>query len=550
VSTWTDLEFARTAELKRKALGVNLSTLPILTMLELALYRVNGRDSLSWSLIGLIAAISNFRFFFNRYAKVSPQIWQRINVPLACTAAISWGIFFFRAVSLAPNSLSIRTIVFFAGMGFSTISTYSLAIHKWIYRAYFTSMVFAVGATLLYITDATPIDHMVLGTLILLYYFHGISQGNLIEKSWAANQSHALELQALIDSFPGGILALSMGKVVRENTYFKSLFKSENVLPHLLQSTEFARQLELFSSHPVKKRTDFEATLSLASGKVTFWFLLVKMERVTPVSSEMIVIALDVQAKKDAESLLQTQRQTLETSSKLAALGEMAGGVVHEINNPIFVISSRIQLLLMKLEKGSEAETFYKPHLEAILETCDRIVRIVRGLTNVSRNSEGEKFEKVSLCQIIEQAVDVCTPRITLSGAQLEVGPLPKNCAVEVRPVQISQVILNILNNAFDAVEGTPSPRIRLEVSCQESFFEISVTDSGCGIPVEIRDRVMDPFFTTKPPGKGTGLGLSISQGIMKAHQGSLFLDKSSRETRFVARLPRAQSMAMVCYEQ
>ncbi|MFL5813545.1 MAG: sensor histidine kinase [Bdellovibrionia bacterium] len=480
-----------------------------------------------------------------RYAKVSPQNWQRINVLLAFVAAISWGIFFFRAVSLAPSSFSIRTIVFFASMGFSTISIYSLAIHKWIYRAYFTPLVLSIAANVIFISDASPVDRMVLWSLILLYYYHGISQGNLIEKSWVENQSHALELQSLIDSFPGGILAFSKGEVIRENAYFQSLFKAENVLSHLLQSPEFVRNLEAFSHDPEKRRTDFEAALPTASGKTTFWFLLVKTTGPTRASSQTIVIALDVQAKKEAESQLQSQRQKLETSSKLAALGEMAGGVVHEINNPVFVISSRIQLLLMKLEKGSEAEKFYKPHLEAILDTCDRVVKIVRGLKNISRNSDGEKFEKASLCQIIEQTVDICAPRIARSGAQLEIGELPKDCTVEVRPVQISQVILNLLNNAFDAVEGTGSPRIQLDVSCNDSYFEIAVTDSGEGIPPEIRSRVMEPFFTTKPPGKGTGLGLSISQGIMKAHQGALILDESSSATRFVARLPRVQAKVL-----
>lgn len=540
MSTWTDLESARTDELKRKARGIIFSTIPVLTVLELAFYRFNGRDGLSWSLIGLVVLVSISRVFLIKTEKLSARNWQRINVPLAFVAGAAWGAFFFRAVSLAPDSFSIRTIVLFAGVGFSTIGTYALAIHKWIHRAYFTALVLSICGTFLYVSDATLVDRLVMGALITVYYVNGILQGNVIERSWVTTQRHTLELQSLMDSFPGGILALSKGKVIRENAYFKSLFPTENILSHLQSSPEFARQLELFSNDPERKKADFEAALPLSAGRTVFWFHLVKAEGDNPISSQTIVIALDIQAKKDAENLLQSQRQKLETSSKLAALGEMAGGVAHEINNPIFVISSRIQLILMKLEKGSETEKLFKPHLETVLETCDRIVKIVRGLKNVSRDSDGEIAQKSSLREIIEQTVDLCAPRIARSGAQLEIGPVPKDCIVEVRPVQISQVILNLLNNAFDAVEGTPSPRIRLDVACRNSAIEISVTDSGEGIPVEIRSRVMDAFFTTKPPGKGTGLGLSISQGIMKAHQGSLYLDESSSATRFVASLPRA----------
>jgi C4-dicarboxylate-specific signal transduction histidine kinase len=257
----------------------------------------------------------------------------------------------------------------------------------------------------------------------------------------------------------------------------------------------------------------------------------------------VIVVALDVQARKDAEAQIESQRLKLQTSAKLAALGEMAGGVAHEINNPIFVISSRVQLMLLQLQKESENERRWKPHFNAILETCDRIVKIVRGLKAVSRSSESEGFEKASLCAIIEQTVALSAPRVSRTGAKLEVGAMPHDCAAEVRPVQASQVFLNLLNNAFDAIEGTSAPWIRIDVKDDRDELEVSVTDSGNGIPKEIRHRLMDPFFTTKAPGKGTGLGLSISLGIMKTHHGELFLDESNPNTRFVARFPKVQKM-------
>src|SRR5262249_34026595 len=103
---------------------------------------------------------------------------------------------------------------------------------------------------------------------------------------------------------------------------------------------------------------------------------------------------------------------------------------------------------------------------------------------------------------------------------------------------QIGQVLLNLLSNAFDAVEHAPEKWVALSFSHQDGRVEIAIEDSGPGIPGDLRQRMFQPFFTTKPVGKGTGLGLSISHGIIHAHGGSLVLDESSDHTRFVMSLP------------
>jgi C4-dicarboxylate-specific signal transduction histidine kinase len=329
--------------------------------------------------------------------------------------------------------------------------------------------------------------------------------------------------------------------MVRANAYFKSLFGSSKIFDELMESPEFAERFRLFKQDHHAFKTDFEAIVPLSTGNRVYWFILVKSEGSLPDVEEIIVVALDVQAKKDAEAQIESQRIKLQTSAKLAALGEMAGGVAHEINNPIFVISSRVQLMRLMIQKDTENEKTLAPHLNAILDTCDRIVKIVRGLRVVSRSAENEPFEKASICAIIEETLNLCVSRASRTGAKLEVGELPAECTAEVRSVQVSQVLLNLLNNSFDAVEGTPSPWIRVEIKNEKDEFEIAVIDSGPGIPPDIRSRVMDPFFTTKGPGKGTGLGLSISLGIVKAHNGELFLDEASPHTRFVMRLPKTQ---------
>lgn len=551
MNTWTQLEAARTAELKRKALSVTIFTIPTLVVLELVFFRVNGHDPMSWVFAFLVAATSASRYFHVRYSKQTPVAWQRTTAVFTFLSGSAWGLLFFRVATLARNDLVIQLVTYLVGTGFASMSTFSLAIEKYGYRAYFTPIVAALCciAEININTSNNLLDQLVVLSVLIFFYVVGLSQGNIVERSWIRNQRQSLELQSLMDSFPGGILVYSKNKVLRANAYFKSLFAggdSQNgeptsLLDCLNQSPTFVRNLKRFEDDGQLKRTDFEAPLVVSSGKRAFWFHFVRAEGTPPGESEVIVVALDVQAKVDADSQIESQRQKLETSSKLAALGEMAGGVAHEINNPIFVITSRIQLLLLQLEKGSEAERKFKPHFDAILETCDRIVKIVRGLKYLSRNSDNESFEKISLSSLVRQAADLCALRASQTGIRLDVGPLPHDCTIEARPVQLSQVILNLLNNALDAVESSESPWVRIDVECGPGEYEISITDSGSGISQDIRARMMEPFFTTKSPDKGTGLGLSISQGIVKSHHGTLALDESALHTRFVVRLPRVQ---------
>jgi C4-dicarboxylate-specific signal transduction histidine kinase len=100
------------------------------------------------------------------------------------------------------------------------------------------------------------------------------------------------------------------------------------------------------------------------------------------------------------------------------------------------------------------------------------------------------------------------------------------------------QVLLSLISNSFDAVEHLPEKWVHVEVSSLNNVFQISVTDSGAGIPKAVVEKIMQPFFTTKPIGKGSGLGLSVATGIAQDHHGSLKYDNTSKHTRFVLEIP------------
>lgn len=242
----------------------------------------------------------------------------------------------------------------------------------------------------------------------------------------------------------------------------------------------------------------------------------------------------------------ENQRTRLIETSKMATLGEMAGGIAHEINNPLAIIqglSSRLHKILTRnsngpLEPKAPEEAF--KHLDTIMSTCDRISQIIKGLRSFSRNADGDPFALTPLKDTLNETIDLCREKFHLSGIVFKISTIP-DLTINTRSCQISQVLLNLLSNSYDAIKDQKEKWIELGISqVNECLIELSITDSGHGIPKEIAEKIMSPFFTTKPVGKGTGLGLSISKEIIEAHSGTLSLDDSSPHTRFVIRLPLA----------
>lgn len=241
------------------------------------------------------------------------------------------------------------------------------------------------------------------------------------------------------------------------------------------------------------------------------------------------------------EDKLTAQRQMLHRY-KLSAVGEMAGNIAHELMNPLAIIEGKVRQLGVILGKDPPEVERAKDFAATIAETSKRMVKIVNGLRMLSRRSDLDTFEKKHLIDIIEETVALCKGKLKYNDVTIEVLPVAPDIVIECRATEISQILLNLLANASDATEDTEEKWIRLEVEEDDrGMVFISVTDSGEGVPPEYRDRIGNPFFTTKTNGKGTGLGLSISTGLAEAHGGTLKLDPTSTQTRFVLRLPKTQ---------
>lgn len=226
--------------------------------------------------------------------------------------------------------------------------------------------------------------------------------------------------------------------------------------------------------------------------------------------------------------------------AKMSTLGEMAANIAHEINNPLAIISGKTQIIINQINSGNFDLIKLNSDLNKIVQTIGRIDRIVKGIKLISRSSESDVYEFVTIERVVQETLELCNERIYFHQIELRLKNSLK-ISIECRPTQIVQVLLNLVGNSIDAVGTKPIKWIEIEAVQQGESVVISVADSGAGIPESIQSRLAQPFFTTKDIGKGTGLGLSISKGIVENHGGTFKYDQTSLNTRFLMVLPLQQ---------
>lgn len=230
---------------------------------------------------------------------------------------------------------------------------------------------------------------------------------------------------------------------------------------------------------------------------------------------------------------IKIQKMKMIASAKMSSLGEMAGGIAHEINNPLTIISGKVSQI--RLQVASEKMDMEKivSDLNKIESTSKRIAKIVKGLRTFSRESEKDPFVVVPAKELLEETLELCRERIRNYKIELKIN-CPDDIQIRCRPTQISQVLMNLIGNAVDAVEPLSEKWIAIDFYREGDLVQMSVTDSGAGIPSKVVEKMMNPFFTTKEAGKGTGLGLSISKSILEDHKARIVYDSLSKNTRFL----------------
>ena len=226
---------------------------------------------------------------------------------------------------------------------------------------------------------------------------------------------------------------------------------------------------------------------------------------------------------------------------RIEALSHMAGGLAHEISNPLAIIHARASDLKAQAESLSLLPTeLVTAASDSILQTADRAIRILRGLRGFGREASNDPREWASIDGIVDQCLELQQARFKRHNITLRVHLPPDLPLVLCRETQIGQILTNLLNNAFDAVElsGATDRWVELNATRRGETVVLHVIDSGPGVDDDVRPYLMEPFFTTKENGAGMGVGLSLSRAIAQDHRGSLSLCDQNESTCFELVLP------------
>lgn len=244
---------------------------------------------------------------------------------------------------------------------------------------------------------------------------------------------------------------------------------------------------------------------------------------------------------EEVQALYKESLQLVTQAEKLASIGRLAGGVAHEINNPLMVILGRAELALMDVPE----EQAMAKDLEIIISETKRIANIVKNLLRFSRQDQQDSLLPIDVNETVDRAVELTRYQLTVDNIVVETRYAPDLPTVLGNAGQIQQVCTNIIINAYQAI-GARGGRLLIETSRAANSVQIRFSDSGCGIPADHLKRIFEPFYTTKAEHEGTGLGLSVSYGIIADHGGSISVDSVvGQGSQFTVYLPTAAPMPL-----
>jgi C4-dicarboxylate-specific signal transduction histidine kinase len=241
-------------------------------------------------------------------------------------------------------------------------------------------------------------------------------------------------------------------------------------------------------------------------------------------------------------SLEETNRERARSvqASKLASLGEMSAGVAHEVNNTLGIIAANLPLLT----KFRENPEKFSAKISQMEKATFRIEKIVKGLKKFSRSSAIAPEHKLeSLSEIVEEVITLTAAKSRRHGVPVEAALL-SDLHILCDGVEIEQVLVNLINNAIDAVKKNGEKWVKINALREGAEIVVQVVDSGVGITPEVEQKLFQPFYTTKPVGEGTGLGLSIAKGILDQHHAKISINRSFQTTCFEIRFPAQEAMA------
>jgi len=244
------------------------------------------------------------------------------------------------------------------------------------------------------------------------------------------------------------------------------------------------------------------------------------------------------------EQELRDKQEQLVQAGKLATLGELTTGVAHELNNPLNNIGLFMGNALDLIGLGVTDREHIARELQNAMRQVRKATEIISHLRTFGRVAPVSR-ELVSMNQVIGRALSLMQEQLRLREIEVELDVSAQRAVVIGNPIQLEQVLINLLTNARDALVESPRKIIHISCEVRDGVVDLAFSDTGPGIPEGLERRIFDPFFTTKEVGRGTGLGLSITYGIIKEHGGTIAVaNRPGEGATFLIRLPLASDDA------
>lgn len=370
-----------------------------------------------------------------------------------------------------------------------------------------------------------------------------------IQELEAANsrlRSKSNELQTLFNSIADSVVVYDSNSLVQERNHVAPVFFSQQTMPGKSCRELFHPEIDHASDTcPVEKALRGESvelsfTTTVANGSLRYFDVsATPIEDVGGTSRRALVFLRDVSEKR-------LQELQLIQSEKLSSIGILAAGVAHELNNPLASVAGYAEALLRRLNDHPELNedvrlNDFQKYLGVIIRESYRCKRIIDCLLSFSRKSDGSAAD-VDINEVFAETVELVRYKSRYDQIEIKTDFQENLPPVICEPSALRQVVMNLLINAHQAIEGPGAVEITTRAEDNNRSVVFTVRDSGSGIPSELLEQIWDPFFTTKTSSKGLGLGLAITYNIIKKYEGDItVLSNVDSGTIFTVRMPACQ---------
>lgn len=351
-------------------------------------------------------------------------------------------------------------------------------------------------------------------------------------------------LRTIVEASPTTFLVtrLDDGKIIYAPPLSRERFGKTANSRSFFDPEDRTRYIEALSETGIL--TDYPVRFRRADGSIMDGLT---SARITEFRGEKLIVSStrDITERLAMQAELVRQRELAHQNEKLSALGGLLAGVAHELNNPLSIVVANAMML-----EEDVRDPALRRRIERIATAAKRSGRIVKSFLAMARNRP-TRMERAQMSELVELALEVAGYGLQAAGADIVCRLDPADPAVNVDPDHIVQVLSNLIVNAEQAMRGMgAAARLEIESQARGKTVELVLRDNGPGVPDELRNRIFEPYFTTKDPGEGTGVGLAFSHRIVTAHGGTLTLDPSTgRGAQFRMVLPIAGMAAMPATE-